>query len=149
MASVGGDQFDNEVELPCRGDDVVGLGPARDRVGRLVRRAGRLDADERLLVPEPERVGDGDDLQDPLCGQASVARANRRFGDPDPGGDRPERLAPVRLQRLDDAPVELVRPSRQAPAWSIVIPVRLEARFVASRFSRALGALSRSPGPWR
>src|SRR5207244_8674362 len=65
----------------------------------------------RLAVDESERIRDGDDLEDPLCRQPSVAGAHGRLGDADARGDGTERLAPVRLQRLDDAAVELVRPA--------------------------------------
>ena len=113
MTSVGSDQFDDEVELPSRGHDVVGLGPARDRVGRLLGRARGLDPHHRLLVAEPERVRDCDDLEDPLRRQPSVARADRRLRDPHTRGDRAERLASVRLQCLDDPAVELVGAARR------------------------------------
>src|SRR6476646_5130443 len=79
MPSIGSNELDDEVELPCRRHDVVGLGPARDRVGGLLRRAAGLNAHKRLLVAEPERVRNGDDLEDPLRRQPSVARADRRL----------------------------------------------------------------------
>ena len=75
---------------------------------------GATSADERLLVAESERVGDGDDLEDPLRRQPPVARAHCRLRDSDPRGNRTERLASVRLQGLDDAAVELVRPARRS-----------------------------------
>src|SRR4029079_18814858 len=80
---------------------------------RVLRRARRLDAHERLFVAEPERVRDGDDLEDPLRRQQSVARADGRLRDPDAGSDGAERLEDVRLERLDYPAVELVGTARR------------------------------------
>ena len=111
--SVGCHDLDEDVELAGADDHVVGLGPARDLVRDLARRARGLHADECLVEAEPERVRDRDDLQDPLAGKPGVARADRRLRDAEVRGDPPERLAAVRLERLDDPPVELVDPARR------------------------------------
>src|SRR5262249_18008835 len=97
VTSVGGNQFDDEIELPCRRNHVVRLRPASDRVRCLLRRAGRLDTDQSLLVAESEWIRDGDDLEDALRRQPSVTSANGRFRTPDARGDRSERLASIRL----------------------------------------------------
>src|SRR5207253_8439814 len=57
---------------------------------------------------QAERIGDADDLEDVVCGEACIAGADRPLGDPDARGDAAERLAAVLLQRLDQPPVELV-----------------------------------------
>src|SRR5439155_7363870 len=110
--SVRGDALDEEVVLAGGDDDVVRLVPARDLVRNRLRRAGRLDADERLLESQSERVRDGDDLQDVVGGEARVARPDRCLRHPDASGDPPEGFAPVRLQRLDDALVERIDSAR-------------------------------------
>ena len=106
---VRADELDEHVELAGGDDDVAGLVPARDLVGDGLGRARRADADHRLGVePEPERVRDGGDLEDVVVAEARVARADGRLGDAEPGRDAAERLAPVLLQRLDDALVDRV-----------------------------------------
>src|SRR5262249_43045458 len=69
---------------------------------------------QRLLETEAERVRDADDLQDVVVAEARVPRPYGRLRDSEPPGDRPERLAPVLLERLDDALVDLVDPARSA-----------------------------------
>ena len=71
LTTVGGDDLDDEIELPGGDDDVVGLGPARDLIGDLARAPGRLDPHERLVEAEPERVRDRDDLEDALLVEAA------------------------------------------------------------------------------
>jgi glyoxalase superfamily protein len=119
LPAVGADELDEDVEL-ARGDhDVAGLVPLRDLVGDGLRRAAGADPDHRdRLEAEPERVGHAGDLQDVVLAEALVARTDRRLRDAQVGGDAPERLAAVLLQRLDQPlvdPVEVRRSADRAP----------------------------------
>src|SRR5262249_36933406 len=58
-----------------------------------------------------ERVRHGDDLEHAFASQLGVPRAYRRLGDAEARRDPAERLAAVRLERLDDLPVEIVDPA--------------------------------------
>ena len=109
VAPVGAEDLDEEVELAGGDDHVARLAPGRDRVGHRLGRPVRLDPEHRLrLEAEAERVGDAGDLEDVLAAEARVAVPDRRLGDAELRRDLPERLAAVRLERLDDLPVEAV-----------------------------------------
>ena len=77
---VGDDHLDHDVEPAGRDDDVVGLGPVCDLVRDVSGRTRRLHADERLLEAEPERVRDGDHLEDLVA--PSAARSERARSPP-------------------------------------------------------------------
>src|SRR5206468_7958017 len=113
LAAVGADELDEDVELAGRDDHVVGLVPAGDLLGDRLRCSGSADPDHRLRVEaETERVRHPGDLEDVVVAQARVPRADRGLRDPDVRGDAPERLAPVLLQGLDDALVDVVEAAR-------------------------------------
>src|SRR5207237_9604563 len=101
LGAPGRHHFDDYVELAGSDHDVVRLRPLGDLVRDDTRRSRGLDADERLLEAEPERVRNADDLEDPLARQPPVPRADGSFRDTDSSGNRAERLAAVALQRLD------------------------------------------------
>src|SRR5579864_9842332 len=81
LAPRRGDDLDDDVELARDDDDVVRLVPARYLVRDALGRPRCLDADERLVEAEPERIGDADDLEDARARQPCVPRADRRFRD--------------------------------------------------------------------
>src|SRR5262249_16734547 len=151
VAPAGRDDLDDEVVLAGRDDDVVRLRPARDLVCDGLRRAGRLDADQRLLETEPERVRDPDDLQDVVIAETSVPRPYGRLGNPEPRRDRPERLPPVRLQRHDDALVQLVDSARGADGAAAAVEDGLRGLSASSTQSEAIRttrhAFMQRPGP--
>ncbi len=111
--AVGADDLDEQVEAAGRDDDVVRLLPLGELVRDDLRRPRRADPDHRLgLEAEAERVRHARDLQDALLAEPAVPRAHGRLGDAERGGDPPERLAAVPLQRLDDPAVDVIELGR-------------------------------------
>src|SRR5579871_191390 len=138
FGAAGGDDLDDDVELARGDDDVVRLRPLRDFVGDAARRAGGLDADERLLEAEPERVRNADDLQNPVLCETSVPCANGRLRDADARRDAAKGLAAVALQGLDDLAIDLVDSKERGDRSALVTahPAGLLHHFYAFRQRR-------------
>src|SRR5262249_52967045 len=93
-----------------------------------------------------ERIRHADDVENHLARQAAVARSDGRLRDADACGDRPERLPPVALQRLDYLAVDVINPEerRNRPTLLTPRPVRflplLHALLQSGRASTTLCA---------
>src|SRR4029453_13039630 len=151
LAAIGAHELDEDVVLACRDDHVARLVPFCDLVRDGLRRPRGADTDHRLRVEaELERVRNAGDLKDIFVAKSGVPRTDRRFGDSNRRGDAAEGLAPVLLQRLDDALIDPVEPPRRSVGAGIVIASQCEgilADPLALRQSRAVTSL-RSSAEW-
>src|SRR5262249_25441579 len=138
VAPVGDDDLDDEVVLAGGDHDVVRLLPGGDLVRHRLRRAGGLEPDQRLLEAQTERIRDPDDLQDVVVAESRVPRPHGCLGATQPRRDRPERLPPVRLQRLDDALVECVDRARGADGAAAAVVDGLRGLSGSSTQSEAI-----------
>src|SRR5436190_5701802 len=148
LAAIGAHELDEDVVLACSDDHVARLVPFCDLVRDGLRRPRGADTDHRLGVEaELERVRNAGDLEDIFVAESGVPRTNRRFGDSNRRGDAAERLAPILLQRLDDALVDAVEPPRRPDGAAIGITSQCEgilADLLALRQLRAVTSLRSS-----